>query len=68
MREKLTKAQANLLREIQRGDDTCVKGYHPARAIVAKGLAEWIAADEYAGRLGLTDAGRAALQKDKGAD
>lgn len=61
MAEKLTKAQANLLRDIRKGDDTCVKGYHPARAVVAKGLAEWIAGDEYHGRLHLTPAGRRAL-------
>ena len=68
MAERLTKAQANLLRDIQRGDDTCVKGYHPARAIVAKGLAEWIASDEYSGRLGLTPAGRAVLNEARDAE
>jgi hypothetical protein len=62
MAERISKAQANLLRDICRGDDTCVKAYRPARAVVAKGLAEWVAGDEYNGRLNLTVAGRQALQ------
>lgn len=63
MKTKLTKAQQELLVDLERsldGEQFCAPYYRPAQRLVVLGLAQW---RPFTHLLRITDAGRAALSE-----
>lgn len=63
---KLTKAQAEYLHLLAKGDRETWTGYRPGKNLVQLGLAEWATTRGDHRTMSITEAGRKALEESRG--